>query len=70
MLDNQQDSQSSVRTSVLGASLTDMLKMTQGELPSTAPQTEATQKLYDELRPKYDSDLYAITTPMAWNARC
>ena len=56
MLDNQQDSQSSVRTSVLGASLTDMLKMTHGELPSTAPQTEATQKLFDELRPKYDSD--------------
>ena len=56
MLDNQQDSQSSVRTSVLGASLTDMLQMTRGELPSTAPQTEATQKLFDELRPKYDSD--------------
>ena len=56
MLDNQQDSQSSVRTSVLGASLTDMLQMTCGELPSTAPQTEATQKLFDELRPKYDSD--------------
>jgi hypothetical protein len=33
-----------------------MLKMTHGELPSTAPQTEATQKLFDELRPKYDND--------------
>lgn len=30
--------------------------MTRGEVPSSAPQTEATQQLFDELKPTYKSD--------------
>ena len=42
------------RTPLLGASLSDMIKMTAGELPTSAPQSEATQQLYDELKPRYN----------------
>ena len=56
MLNTNEGGTHATRTPLLGASLSDMLKMTSGEAPSSAPQSEVAQKLYDELKPKYDSD--------------
>ena len=56
MLNTNEGGTHATRTPVLGASLSDMLKMTSGEAPSSAPQGEVAQQLYDELKPKYDSD--------------
>ena len=56
MLNTNEGGTHATRTPLLGASLSDMLKMTSGEAPSSAPQSEVAQQLYDELKPKYDSD--------------
>lgn len=56
MLNTNEGSSHTTRPPVLGASLSDMLNMTRGEVPSSAPQTEATQQLFDELKPTYKSD--------------
>lgn len=56
MLNTNEGSSHTARPPVLGASLSDMLNMTRGEVPSSAPQTEATQQLFDELKPTYKSD--------------
>ena len=56
MLNTNEGGTHATRTPLLGASLSDMLKMTSGEAPSSAPPGEVAQQLYDELKPKYDSD--------------
>lgn len=56
MLNNNEGSSHTTRTPLLGASLSDMLKMTSGNTPASAPQTEVAQRLYNELKPKYDND--------------
>ncbi len=56
MLNTNEGSSHTTRSPILGASLSDMLNMTRGEVPSSAPQTEATQQLFDELKPTYKSD--------------
>ena len=56
MLNSNEGGSHATRTPLLGASLSDMLKMTRGEAPATAPRSEVAQELYDELKPKYDSD--------------
>ena len=56
MLNTNEGGTTATRTPLLGASLADMLKMTAGEAPTSAPQTEAAKRLYEELKPKYKSD--------------
>ena len=56
MLNSNEGGSHATRTPLLGASLSDMLKMTRGEAPATAPRSEVAQQLCDELKPKYDSD--------------
>ena len=56
MYNSEQGSSNATRTPLLGASLTDMLKMASGEAPKQQPNSEVAQQLYDELKPKYDSD--------------
>lgn len=56
MLNTNEGSSRTTRTPLLGASLADMLKMTNGEAPESASTNEATQELYNELKPKYDND--------------
>ncbi len=56
MLNTNEGGTHATRTPLLGASLSDMLNMTSGEVPTSAPRSEVAQQLYDELKPKYDSD--------------
>ena len=56
MINSNEGGSHATRTPLLGASLSDMLKMTSGEASTSAPPNEVTQQLYDELKPKYDSD--------------
>ena len=56
MLNTNEGGTHTARTPLLGASLADMLKMTAGEAPTSAPQTEVAKQLYEELKPKYKSD--------------
>ena len=56
MLNINEGGTHATRTPLLGASLSDLLKMTSGETPQNEPHNEVTQQLYDELKPKYDSD--------------
>ena len=55
MNSNFEGSNGAAHRPLLGASLSDMLKMTAGELPTSVPQTEATQQLFDDLKPRYDN---------------
>ena len=55
MNSNFEGSNSAAHRPLLGASLSDMLKMTAGELPTSVPQNEATQQLFDDLKPRYDN---------------
>ena len=50
----EQGSTAATRTPLLGASLSDMLKMANGEFPDSVPHTESSQQLYDELKPRYN----------------
>ena len=52
----EQGSTAATRTPLLGASLSDMLKMANGEFPDSVPHTESSQQLYDELKPRYNYD--------------
>ena len=56
MQNTNEGSTHTTRTPLLGASLSDMLNMTSGEVPSSAPRSEVAKQLYNELKPKYDSD--------------
>ncbi len=56
MINSNEGSSHTARTPLLGASLSDMLKMTSGNAPTSTPQSEVTQQLYNELKPKYNSD--------------
>ena len=56
MYNNHSGGESATHTPLLGASLSDMLKMVNGEAPSSHATSEREQELYNELRPKYDSD--------------
>lgn len=56
MLNTNEGGTHATRTPLLGASLSDMLNMTSGEVPTSAPRSEVAQQLYNELKPKYDSD--------------
>ena len=56
MLNNNEGGTHATRTPLLGASLADLLKTTVGEQPSQAPQTEEQKRLFEELKPKYDSN--------------
>ena len=55
MNSNFEGSNGAAHRPLLGASLSDMLKMTAGELPTSVPQNEATQQLFDDLKPRYDN---------------
>ena len=55
MNSNIEGSNGAAHRPLLGASLSDMLKMTAGELPTSVPQNEATQQLFDDLKPRYDN---------------
>ena len=55
MNSNIEGSNGAAHRLLLGASLSDMLKMTAGELPTSVPQNEATQQLYNDLKPRYDN---------------
>ena len=56
MLNTNEGSTNATHTPLLGASLTDILKMTSGEAPVTSPKSEVTQELYDKLKPKYNTE--------------
>ena len=56
MLNNNESSTHATRTPLLGASLADMLKMTNGEAPTATSSSEVSNELFNELKPKYDSD--------------
>ena len=56
MLNNNESSTHATRTPLLGASLADMLKMTNGEAPAATSSSEVSNELFNELKPKYDSD--------------
>ena len=56
MNNSEQGSSNATRTPLLGASLSDMVKMATGEFPQTVPRTDSTQQLYDELKPRYNYD--------------
>ena len=55
MLKTNEGGTHTAHTPLLGASLADMLKIAAGETPKVAPRTEVADKLYDELKPKYDN---------------
>ena len=56
MNNSEQGSSKATRSPLLGASLSDMVKMTAGEFPQTVPRTDSAQQLYDELKPRYNYD--------------
>ena len=56
MLNNNESSTHATRTPLLGASLADMLKMANGEAPTATSSSEVSNKLFNELKPKYDND--------------